>query len=305
MATDNPKNRKVAIIGLQAVTATEVYSLFVSGRIREVVLVGSEASRLIVGFRELHAMVPLPTKIGLDPGTIDNCVSAGIAVVGGAADSGCGTLVDLRKAVAEIRRTVSDLHNAGFSGIILVTGSPIELLVRAAVESSAVPSQKIFGIGNRTDLSSVVSRLSHRRNAPMDGSSVHSGTQLPRGWCTAASSDVRYVDRCTADCPFFESLIARPDLTAPVAGDVQDRSPQRLAACVTQVCESVIDDLHTTAPVFVYKDGLVESSVCVITRDGLENELQTASATGHPRDIFADEIWSMVNADPVAEARCT
>ncbi len=304
MATDNPKNRKVAIIGLKAVTATEVYSLFVSGRIREVVLVGSEAARLVGEFRELQAMVPLSNKVELGQGTIDDCVSAGIAVVGGAADSGCGTIVDLRGAVAEIRRTVTGLHNAGFSGIILVTGSPIELLVRAAVESSSFPSHKIFGIGNRTDLSSAVSRLSHRWNVPISGSAVHSGTELPKGWCTAASSDIRYVDRCTADCPFFESLLAKPGLSVSSAAEMQDRSPQRLAACVTQVCESVIDDLHTAAPVFVYKDGLVESSVCVITRDGLENELRKAAGPESPRNKFADEIWSMVNADPIAETRC-
>ena len=304
MATENPKNRKVAIIGLQAVNATEIYSLFVSGRIREVVLVGSEAKRLIGEFRELKAMVPLSSSAELGQGTINDCVSAGIAVVGGAADSGCGTLVDLRKAVDTIRRTVTDLHTAGFSGIILVTGSPIELFVRAAVECSSFPSHKIFGIGNRTDLSSVVSRLSQRRIAPIAGSSAHSGTELPKGWCTAASSDVRYVDRCTAECPFFESLLAKTGVSDPLSADLQDRSPQRLAACVTQVCESVIDDLHTTAPVFVYKDGNVESSVYVITRDGLENELQTATGAESPRDRIADEIWSMVNADPVAEARC-
>ena len=61
MATGNPKNRKVAIIGLEAVSATEIYSLFVSGRISRVVLVGSEARRLISEFRELQAMVPLST----------------------------------------------------------------------------------------------------------------------------------------------------------------------------------------------------------------------------------------------------
>ena len=303
MATDNPENRKVAIIGLEAVTATEIYSLFVSGRIRDVVLVGSEAKRLIGEFRELQTMIPLSATIKLGAGAINDCSSAGIAVIGGSADSGCGTLVDLRKAVARIRQTVTSLRSTGFSGTVLVTGSPIELLVRAAVETKSFPYQKIFGIGNRTDLSSVVPRISDRWITPGKGSSVHRETDLPKGWCTAASSDVRYVDRCTADCPFFESLMARPGVSAPLAGEGQDRSPQKLAACVTQICESVIDDLHTATPVFVYKDGLVESRVCVITRDGLENELQTAAGPGRPQDTIADEIWSMVNADPISEAR--
>ena len=304
MATDNPKNRKVAIIGLEAVTATEIYSLFVSGRIRDVVLVGPEAKRLIGEFRELQTMIPLSAAVKLGAGTVRDCSSARVAVIGGSADRDFGTLAGLRKAVSQVRQTVTSLCSAGFAGIILVTGSPIELLVRAAVESSSFPSQKIFGIGNQTDLSSVVPRISDRWITPEEGASFCSETELPKGWCTAASSDVRYVDRCTADCPFFESLMAMPGVSAPLTGEGRDRSPQKLAACVTQICESVIDDLHTATPVCVSKDGLVESSVRGITRDGLENELPAAARPVRPRDTVADEIWSMVNAEPISEARC-
>ena len=304
MATEQPENRKVAVIGLESITATEIYSLFVSGRIKDVVLVGTRAKQLINEFREIHAMVPLSTSVTIHRGSIDECASAGIAVIGGSADAGCGTLVDLRKAVTDVRQAVTSLYRGGFSGIILVTGSPIELLVRAAAECSAFPKQKIFGIGNRTDLSSVVSRLSHGRNPQGMRSSVSSGTELPKGWCTAAASDVRHIDQCTPDCPFFESLLAKQSVNSRFASEVQARSPQKLAACVTQVCESVIDDLHTAAPVFVYKDGIVEPSVRVISRDGLENGLPdpTESATGQDK-IAADAIWSMVNADSIADAR--
>lgn len=304
MATEQPENRKVAVIGLESITATEIYSLFVSGRIRDVVLVGAGAGRLMKEFRELHAMVPLYSAVKLSQGNIDDGASAGISVIGGSADAGCGTLVDLRKAVAEVRQAVTSLYLTGFSGIILVTGSPIELLVRAAAECSAFPNQKIFGIGNRTDLSSAVLRLSHGRAPQGMRPNVPSGTELPQGWCTAASSDVRHIDQCTPDCPFFESLLAKPSVAADFAAETQDRSPQRLAACVTQVCESVIDDLHTAAPVFVYKDGIVEPSVRVISRNGLEDGIPdpTGSIAGRDR-MAADTIWSMVNADNIANAR--
>ena len=304
MAAGQVENRKVAIVGLEAITATEVYSLFVSGRIREVILVGAAAKRLIREFKELNAMVPLTAPVTLIEGSINDCISAGIAVVGGSTDAGCGTLVDLRKAVDEVQLAVQSLQAAGYSGIILVTGSPIELLVRAAVENSTFSHEKIFGIGNRTDLSSVVSRMSDRRRLPQAPPSVPSGSELPRGWCTAASSEVRYVDRCTPDCPFFESLVASPGVSKPFVEEDQRRSPQKLAACVTQICESVIDDLHTAAPVFVFSDGFVSPRTCVITREGLTNGVPDPAESGGRRDAAADAIWSMVNADTVVEARC-
>ena len=305
MTTEQPENRRVAVIGLESITATEIYSLFVSGRIRDVVLIGAGAERLITEFRELNAMVPLSSAVKLSQARIDEAASAGIAVIGGSADAGCGTLVDLRKAVAEVRRAVESLYRAGFPGIILVTGTPIELLVRAAAECSPIPSEKIFGIGNRTDLSAVVSRLSSGRASERMRPPVFSGAELPKGWCNAASADVRYIDHCTADCPFFESLLGKPSVAAPFEMDAHDHSPQKLAACVTQVCESVIDDLHTAAPVFVYKDGIVEPSVRVISRNGLENGLPDPAASGTRRDeVAADAIWSMVNADNTANANC-
>ena len=303
MATRQPQHRKVAIIGLEGITATEIYSLFVSGRIKNVVLAGAGAKRLIREFRELHAMVPLSTAVSLTQGTIEDCSAAEIVVISGSAHASCGNLVDLRKTAEGVRDAVNGLKRTNFTGIVLVTGSPIELLVRVAVEASGYPSEKVFGIGNRTDLAACVSRLSGRRT-PRPTPPQTTGTDLPKGWCTAVSSEVRYVDSCSTDCPFFETLIANANVSRPYVEEARPRSPQNLAACVTQVCESVIDDLHTAVPVFVYRDGLVAPRTCVITRDGLANGLPNDAETGSPRErASAEAIWSMVNTDRLPEAQ--
>lgn len=306
MATREPENRRVAVVGLEGITSTEIYSLFVSGRIRDVVLAGAGAKRLIREFRELHAMVPLSTSVNITQGTIEDCARSEIAVIAGSAHAGCGTLVSLRTAVEEIRRAVVSLERSNFSGVILVIGSPIELLVRVAVEASAFPKEKVFGIGNRTDLGAVVSRISGRSNTSPAQLPINIGTELPKDWCTASSIEVRYIDSCSADCPFFESLIASPSVARAYVDDSRPRSPQKLAACVTQVCESVVDDLHTAASVFVYKDGVVAPHTCVITRDGLANGLPNEAQTNSPRErVAADAIWSMVNTDRFVQARGT
>lgn len=304
MATRQLENRKVAVIGLDGITATEIYSLFVSGRIRNVVLAGAGAKQLIREFRELRAMVPLSSPVTLTQGSIEDCAAAEIAVIFGSAHAGCGTLVDLRRSAESIRRAVDSLVRTKFSGIILVTGSPIELLVRVAVEASAFPIEKVFGIGNRTDLAAVVERISSRRETSPAKAPIYAGTELPKGWCTAASSEVRYVDTCSADCPFFESLMSSAGVSRPYIEESRPRSPQKLAACVTQVCESVIDDLHTATPVFVYDDGIVAPRTCVITRDGLANGLPNPAESESARERAAAEtIWSMVITDRLSEAR--
>ena len=303
MATRQRKNRKVAILGLEKITATEIYSLFVSGRISEVVLVGTGGRQLIREFRELNSMVPLSTTVTLDRGDIADCLDAEIAVIGGSADAGGGTLVDLRKGIEGVRQTVASLFAAGFPGIILVTGSPIEVLVRAAAEAAGIPSEKVVGIGNRTDLGAVVSRTASCRTLP--AAERPAPTELPKGWCTAASSEVRYVDSCTPNCPYFESLAARPGVSSPFAEEGRRRTPQNLAACVTQVCESVIDDMHTAVPVFVYDDGRVMLQMRMITRDGLANRSNDPEEILPPQDEAANTIWSMVNADRSVQARST
>lgn len=298
MATGNGKNRKVAVIGLDSVTATEIYSLLVSGRIRDVVLVGAGGGRLIREFSDLRSMVPLSTPANVAKGTIQDAAGAEIAVISQRRADATDSLPRLQRSVAMVRTAVDDLVKAGFSGVILVTGSPIEILVRAAVEASKLPAERVFGIGNRTELCSIVSRLSEKGSLPLRRHETLPGTELPKGWCTAAGTEVTFIDTCRADCPFFESLIAEPSVAERYREGRKNHSPQRLAACVTQVCESVIDDLLTVTPVFVFRDGAVVRCTCTIDHSGAGKNAPLEEEPIAPGELAAAEkIWTMVNAD--------
>lgn len=299
MATASGKNRKVAIIGLEAVTATEIYSLLVSGRIQNVVLVGTGARKLLQELNGLRAMVPLSTPAVVEKGSIRECLTAEIAVVSSPANIADATIAEIRRAVAQLRTSIDELREIGFSGVILVTGSPIEILVRAAVEGSGFPAERVFGIGNRSDFSAVISGLSDTGSLPLTPVIDHTSTAIPKGWCTAAGANVSYIDSCRSDCPFFETVAAAPKVAAPYHDCGQFNSPQRLAACVTQVCESVIDDLFTIAPVFVFRSGAVIRCACTIDHSGIGKGPASGEETIAPNDrAAAEKIWSMVNADP-------
>lgn len=295
MAVDHVTNRKVAILGLEAITATEIYSLLVSGRIRTVVLVGDRSAQLIKETREIRSFLPISIDAELVDGRIADCEDADIAVIGGPAGTNINSLDELRNRALAVRRAARGLKVSGFFGVIVITGSPIEILVRAAVEGSAFPKEKVFGIGNSSDIASLIGRFSACENVTTEPAQERCNSELPLGWCTAAGAEVSYIDSCSTDCPFFETLMASPAVAKPYFEGERPRSPQRLAACVTQVCEAVVDDLHTVMPVFVSKDGPVESSTCVITRDGVKEKLPDSGSANPLADgANLERLWSMV-----------
>jgi hypothetical protein len=298
MAIEQGKNRKVAVVGLDAVTGTEIYSLLVSGRIEQIVLVGQRAGKLLADFNGLRSMVPLSTNAKVLIGSIEDCADAAIAVVGGAKNPNVLSLKGLQMAVKKVSEHVAALREHGFCGVILVAGSPIEVLVRAAIEASGLPDQKVLGIGNGSDLGALISEFDNECKSPSSVSLRHESSGLPDGWCTAACTNVSYVDSCNADCPFFEALTSQPGVARHYQEDALYRSPQKLAACVTQVCESVVDDLQTIAPVFVFRDGWVSRSMCVLRSGGADKRIASEKDEPSKGDqASAERLWSMLNLD--------
>lgn len=282
MLEEKERSRKVAIVGLDQITATNIYSLLVGGRIHEVILVGGRARQLISDLKELRSIVPLSTPSKVVKGTFSDCSDASVAVITSGSDSrgGAYDLEHLRQDAASIRDAISGLKNSGFAGILLVTRQPVEILTQIAIAESKFLPFRVFGLGGHEDLAGFLPGKAGTATAaeavPDDRPSAT--------WCTALDMEVSHLDSCTPDCPYFETMLANPGLGKGDSCKSISRSPERLAACVTQICEAVIDDLHTVIPVFVMDDGFVRMAPCVIGNRGIEKVLDLpvrAINTGH------------------------
>lgn len=288
METESQKSRKVALIGLAQISAIDVYSLLVAGRIGEVVLVGKEARKLISDLNGLRSTVPLASPARVWKGEIPDCADAAVAVLSLTDESEVSSSVSHRTmdAASRMRSLVGRLRDAGFKGVLLVTRKPVELLTAVALEESGFSRGRVFGLGWMPEAS--VGNVEGIRST--DSEPFHSDNgKASSAWCTAVGSEVSNADICTADCPYFDTLLSNPGLRHGGNCSNHKDSPEKLAACVTQICEAVIDDLNFVMPIITVDTGTASLKPCVVGKDGIKQELKIQNSNGLQRRRFTQK----------------
>lgn len=245
MERNEKKPARVAIVGPDQISATDLYSLVVGGFIEEVVLIGKGSRRLIKDLDELKNVVAFPHNVRAWAGHYQDAASAEVAIM----TFGAHGAKSHQANKAFVRGSAMRLKDAGFGGVILVARDPVNMMAKAALEGSGFPGKRIIGIGT-----------GHIWDK--------SGRVI---WCTALNSDVTFMDNCNADCPYFEQVLGSPGVVHPSNRKLRSYLPQNVAACVTQVCEAVIKDTHNIIPVFAEgADGQFLDMPCAIGRNGIE-----------------------------------
>ena len=242
---------RVAIIGPDNVSASDVYSLLVGGSVTELVLLGKGAKHLMHEIEKLQRFVAFPHPARIWAGNYDDTAAAAIVIIA----FGSPAAGSKRADRSLVRGASMRLKDAGFKGVLLIARDPADLLAESAFEVAGLPPTKVIGLG-------------HRRSHGKGHSS----------WCTAIGDDITFMDNCNADCAYFEQVLRSPGVIKAKASKLRSYSPENVAACVTQVCEAVITDSHTVIPVFTNAaDDRFIIRPCSLGRGGVEEVLNASS----------------------------
>lgn len=254
MATKDKTKASVAVIGTGHVSATDLYALLAGVVMDELILVGSAPDARVGELADLLKLVPLGKLPRIAIGRIDKAAEANVAIL--------ASTDDVSNPEASFAAIVRELKDNGFRGVMIVTHEPVERFAAIALAESNLPRGKVIGLWAGSNVSSA-----EKFAAPMVNQLTRSENEPGKHgiWCTASVADVRYIDSCTANCPYFEDILVSPGICASgMPGS--ERSPDDLAACVTQICHAVLNDTRSALPVFTFVSDHPENATRFVDR---------------------------------------
>ena len=286
----SPKINRVAIIGPDAVAALDAYSLLTGGFVDELILIGQRALSLSNAIDDLCRFVPLPHRSRVRLGGFEDAILASVAII--ASGKGCRNSeqkIDLEGLAAEFACVGEMLRENSFGGVAVVVTEPVDVLSEIFLEAWRGPAERVIGLGP----GSAAIDKDDGSDGPLKGETR---------WCTGGFAHIRSMDACSPDCPYFGAMVEEVAIAKRSKPDVEFHSPIGFAACVTQVCNAVINDTRTVIPVFSKTapglgfDEAFLNLPAVIGRTGVESVLKLESEP--KRDVrlaieaaaFADSI---------------
>ncbi|MEO6151564.1 MAG: L-lactate dehydrogenase [Croceibacterium sp.] len=148
LATD-----RIAIIGAGHVGATTAYALMLRALSREIVLIDTDEALARSEAEDISDANALARPARIFAGNFADCASARIVVLtAGAATHGKESRLDVATRSAQIVRScVSQLASAGFSGVLVVSANPVDLMALAAWRASGLAASQVIGTGTLLD----------------------------------------------------------------------------------------------------------------------------------------------------------
>ncbi len=204
MANDelHPHPTRVAIVGVGNVGATCAYTLMMSGRASEIVLIDANKARAEGEAMDLNHAVPFTSPVRIWAGDYADCAGAAVTVItAGAAQKPGETRLDLvKKNTGIFRSIVPQVAQHNPNGIILVAANPVDILSYVAWKLSGLPAARVIGSGTILDTARFRYLLSQYFG--VDPRSVHATIIGEHGdsevpvWSLANIAGMRLTDFC-------------------------------------------------------------------------------------------------------------
>ncbi|MDQ3817414.1 MAG: L-lactate dehydrogenase [Acidobacteriota bacterium] len=277
---------RVAIIGCGHVGSTSAYALLLSGAAREIVMVDASPERAEGEAMDLQHAVPLGRPVRVWAGSYADAARASLAVitagVGGRPNE--SRLDLLGRNVVVVRDCVRRLMEEGFSGIILMTTNPVDVLAQVAQEGSGLPVGQVIGSGTVLDSSRLRAMLGAALG--IEARSIHAyvigehGDSEIAAWSAARVAGVPLMDYCSTDYPDFDAILRRVRRAAPEIIERKGYTSYAIASCVERISEAILRDEHTVLPVSTRTSGqygiedVYLSLPCVVGRAGVERIIE-------------------------------
>lgn len=266
----DPELGKIALIGCRFSSAADVYSLLSGGFVSEIVLIGDDRARLLKEMDDLQRFVPPPHTAKITSGEIADAADAAIAVIaeGAFPDEGESRLHLLGRNASTVNTTVEELAAAGFTGVLVISTEPVDVVAQFAQVKSGYPAEKLIGLGTYP---------------PDSDFEDLAGTIAPSPvtrWCSASAERSNFFDYCEPSCPKFSGIMRTRRIGGESATPAARLQAHSLATCITKICEAVITDRHEVLPVSTIAageyglTGVYMTLPAVIGRNGVEKIVQ-------------------------------
>ncbi|HKC62993.1 MAG TPA: L-lactate dehydrogenase [Pyrinomonadaceae bacterium] len=287
MSESIPTNSgRIAIIGCGHVGSTSAYALLLNGAAREIVLVDASAQYAEGEAMDLQHAVPMGRPVRVWAGSYRDAARASIAVIaaGVGGRPGESRLDLLSRNVHVVRDCVRQLMTEGFSGIILMTTNPVDVLAQVAQEESGLEVGRVIGSGTVLDSSRLRAMLGAALG--VEARSIHAyiigehGDSEIAAWSAARVAGVPLLDYCANDCPDFDDILQRVRRAAPEIIARKGYTSFAIASCVERIAEAILRDEHTVLPVSTRTSGqygiedVYLSLPCVVGRAGVERVIE-------------------------------
>ncbi len=278
---------KVAIIGAGSVGATLAYALMQSGTAREIVLIDLNREKAWGEAMDLQQGVAFTRPVNIRVGDYGDCRdAAAVIITAGAKQKPGETRLVLAGRNARIMQAmIPEIVKHGFSGVLVITSNPVDVLTQWAWKISGLPRERVMGSGTVLDSARLRALLADR--CKIDARSIHAmivgehGDSEVAAWSAATIGGVairKYCDAC-GKCPAGEEY---PKLLDQIKNAAYEIIKRKGATCyavglaLVQIVEAILRDEHRVLPVsHVIKNvyGIKDVAIslpAVVGRSGIE-----------------------------------
>ena len=253
------------------------------GAARELVLIDSNREIAEGEAMDLQHAVPMHRPVRIRAGDYADAAQAAIVVIaaGVGGEPGESRLDLVGRNVTVVRECMKRLRAEGFTGIVLMTTNPVDVLAQVAQEESNLPVGRVIGSGTLLDSARLRAMLGVELG--VEARSVHAyiigehGDSEIAAWSSAhiAGVPLRDYARNAVRTP-PEVLLERVRQAAPDIIRNKGYTSFAIASCVARICEAILRDEHTVLPVSTMLHGqygisdVYLSLPCVVGRNGIE-----------------------------------
>jgi L-lactate dehydrogenase len=286
-----PRTTRIAIVGAGAVGATVAYACLIRGVGKSIALYDLNADKTRAEVLDLNhglQFTPMASVTGSDD--IEVCRDADVVVVTAGAKQKPGqTRLDLAEAnVAMCRTLVPRLLEVAPDAVLLMVTNPVDVLTYAALKTSGLPVNRVFGSGTVLDSSRLRLLIAQHCDVAVQNvhayiAGEHGDSEIPL-WSSATIGSVPLLDWNVPGRPPLDAA-ARDAIHARVVGAAEEiirgkgATNYAIGLATARIIEAVLFDERQVLPVSSLLDGPAGiGNVClslpsVVDRSGVRTVL--------------------------------
>lgn len=299
----NLKNKKVAIVGTGLVGSTTAFSLITQGICDEVLMIDINEERAKGEAMDLiHCIEYLTRNTKVRAAKYDECKDVDIVVItAGAPPTKGQTRLDSLETSAKITESiVKPIMDSGFDGHFIIISNPVDIIAGYVKEISGLPKNRVIGTGTSLDsarLKNIIGDILDvdPRSVQAYSMGEHGDSQMVP-WSHVYVGGKR-IDKIIEDNKERVGNIDLDDIvfkTAQAGWEVYNRKGTTyygIAASVSAIIKSILDDENKIIPVSAYLDGeygqygIYAGVPAVLNKDGIK-EIVEIDLTDEEKDKF-------------------
>lgn len=276
------KNSRIAIIGAGDVGATTAYAILLKNIACEILLVDANQMHCKGQVLDLCDALPFYRSSTIRQATLKEAGSADIILIAAGARQkpGQSRTELLTTNYAIMSSIINDMQPLSPDSIIIVISNPVDILTEFIQNKAGLPRNQVFGSGTLLDSLRLRGLLKQKTGIAEQSIGAfilgeHGDTQFPV-WSSASIAGI--------------PITQFPGLTQPLLDEYANQARQKaydiiackeatyfgVAACVANMCESILFDKREIVPLSTYLSdlGVCLSLPCVLGSSGIEQVLR-------------------------------